>query len=165
METLLLILSSLLVILGLVGTLVPVLPGLLLVFLGLVLWAWTKNFQSIPTGTIEILALLTALGFVLDFLAGAWGAKAGGASKKAIWGSVWGGIIGIFFGPVGLILGPMLGAVIGQMFHNINHGYVIDNKEAIKVAFSTLAGLILGTFAKLLIGILMIIAAWNAWTF
>ena len=156
------IVAGLVIALGLVGTLLPMIPGLLFVFLGLLLWAWSGDFQTISWATIQVLMLLTVMGFVLDFAAGAWGAKRGGANKEAVWGAVLGSVLGLMFlGPLGLILGPLIGATMGQLLY----GDRKDVSGASRVGVATLFGVLLGSVAKLVIGFLMIVAAWLGWTF
>jgi len=109
------LLASLLVLAGLAGTILPALPGVPLVFAGLLLGAWLTEFTAIGWTTIGIFAVLTILAQIVDFLAGAYGARYAGAGVRAFWGATIGAIVGIFFGLVGIILGPFLGAVIGEL--------------------------------------------------
>ena len=88
--------------LGVVGILVPALPGTPLIFAGLLLTAWADNFQHVGVGTIILLGLLTILAFVADFISGSLGAKRAGASREAVLCAALGSIIGIFFGFVGI---------------------------------------------------------------
>lgn len=109
------LLVSLLVLAGLAGTVLPALPGVPLVFAGLLLGAWLVDFSSTGWATIGIFAVLTILAQVVDFLASAFGARYAGAGVRAFWGATIGAVVGIFFGLVGIILGPFLGAVIGEL--------------------------------------------------
>jgi uncharacterized protein YqgC (DUF456 family) len=107
--------AGLLVLAGLAGTVVPALPGVPLVFGGLLLYAWTGHFESISWIMISVLALLTVFASLIDFIAGAMGARYLGASSRAFWGATIGAIVGLFFGLVGIIIGPFVGAVIGEL--------------------------------------------------
>jgi uncharacterized protein YqgC (DUF456 family) len=112
-------LSLLLVVGGLAGTVVPALPGVPMVFAGLFLAAWVTDFEPVGWGTIAVLGVLTALAWLLDFLAAALGARRLGASQRAFWGATFGAIAGIFFGVPGIsrfprstgkrVWGPQLG--------------------------------------------------------
>ncbi len=107
-------LGVVLVLVGVVGTLLPVLPGAALVFAGLLLAAWADGFAHVGGFTLVLLALLAILVYIVDFAAGAFGARHLGASSRAVWGAALGSLVGIFFGPAGILLGPFLGAVLGE---------------------------------------------------
>ncbi len=109
------LLAGLVVIAGLAGTIIPALPGVPLVFLGLFIGAWIDDFAVVGWATIGILAVLAFIAWVVDFVAGAAGARYLGASSRAFWGATVGAIVGIFFGFAGMLIGPFLGAVIGEL--------------------------------------------------
>jgi hypothetical protein len=109
------VLALLLVALGLVGLLLPVLPGMPLLLAGLVVAAWAEGFQEVGVRTLAGIAVLGALGFFIDFAAGAFGAKRFGASKAGIAGAAAGALLGLFFGLPGVLLGPFAGAVAGEL--------------------------------------------------
>ena len=109
------LLAALLVVAGLAGTVVPALPGVPLVFAGLFLGAWIDDFQSVGWVTLGILGVLALVAWLVDFLAGAAGARYLGASPRAFWGATLGAIVGIFFGLAGMLLGPFIGAMIGEL--------------------------------------------------
>ena len=109
------ILAGLLVIAGLAGTVLPALPGVPLVFVGLFIGAWIGDFQEVGWVTVGILGVLALIAWVVDFLAGAAGARYLGASSRAFWGATLGALVGIFFGLPGMLLGPFVGAVIGEL--------------------------------------------------
>src|SRR4029077_8929390 len=99
---------------GIIGTVAPVLPGTPLVFVGLLVAAWGEGFQKGGGFTLSILAGLTLLSFVVDFLAAKFGAKRVGASWAALICATVGAVVGIFFGLPGFIFRLFLGAVIGE---------------------------------------------------
>src|SRR5947207_15478562 len=105
----LLILATILVVLGLAGTVLPVLPGVLLVFAGLFLAAWAGDFARVGAVGLSIIGALAVLSLVADFAASLLGAKRVGASPLALAGAAVGGIVGIFFGLPGILLGPFIG--------------------------------------------------------
>src|SRR5690606_19881040 len=96
--TLLYILAALLVAVGLAGVILPALPGLPLVFGGMLLAAWAGDFQRIGAGTLVVLGLLTALSLAVDLLAAALGARRVGAGPLAVWGAALGALVGLAFG-------------------------------------------------------------------
>ena len=107
-------LAAMLIVVGLVGTILPILPGVPLVFGGMLLAAWADGFAHVGTRTLVVLGLLTVFTLIVDFVAGILGAKKVGASRYAVIGAVLGTVIGIFFGLPGILLGPFFGALIGE---------------------------------------------------
>ncbi|KMN36344.1 membrane protein [Chromobacterium sp. LK1] len=146
-------LAALLVIAGLAGTMLPIIPGLPLMFGGLLLAAWLDNFNHLGAISLIIMALLTALGLVIDFFAGLLGAKASGASSQALWGAFIGGIVGMFFGLAGVLLGPLVGAIIGEFIARK------DAFQAGKVGIGTFIGFIVGAVAKVACAFAMLATA------
>lgn len=143
LDTFYYILAGVLVIIGIVGTVLPALPGLPLVFAGMVLAAWVSDFEKVGWITLVVLGLLTALSMVVDFAATAMGAKRVGASRLAIIGSIIGTFAGLAFGLIGVFVGPFLGALIGEWIHTRQ----LD--QATKVGIGTWVGLVVGTVLKL----------------
>ena len=115
MTVLLWLLAVVLIVLGLVGTLLPALPGPILVFAGVVLAAWIDGFARIGVGTLVLLGVLTGVAYAVDLVSAALGVKRAGASPRAIAGAAIGVVAGLFFGLPGLIAGPFAGAVIGEL--------------------------------------------------
>lgn len=136
-------LAVILVLVGIAGVILPALPGLPLVFAGMLLAAWAGDFQQIGWVTLVVLGLLTLLSVAVDFFATLVGAKRVGASKKALLGAVVGTFAGLFFGPVGLFAGPFVGALLGELWHGREIG------QAAKVGLGTWLGILLGTVLKL----------------
>lgn len=144
------VLAGLIVIGGMIGTVVPALPGVPLIFAGLLLAAWSTGFETVGWGTIAVLAVLTLIAVLIDYLAAAFGAKRLGASPRAFWGATLGAIVGMFFGLPGIILGPFAGAVAAELTGG--HGV----HQAGRSGYGVWLGLILGTAAKLTIAFLML---------
>ena len=142
-EPVLMLLAVALVVVGVIGTVLPALPGAPLVFLGLLLAAWADHFQKVGWFTLLVLAILTILTFVVDFMAASFGAKRVGASWLALAGAAVGMIVGLFFNIPGLILGPFLGAVLGEYLARRNWA------QARRVGFGTWLGMLLGIAGKL----------------
>jgi len=156
-DTLLYMLAALLALVGLAGTVMPALPGLPLVFAGMLLAAWTGDFEQVGVWIVVLLGLLTLLSFAVDFWATAHGARRVGASHKAVVGAVIGTFAGLFFFPVGLLVGPFAGALVGEMLHGR------EWRQATKVGFGTWFGVVLAVVLKLGLAFAMIgifAAAW-----
>lgn len=144
------ILAILLVGLGLVGTVLPAVPGVPLIFGGLLLIAYQDGFNKVGVVTLVILGALAILAVAIDYIAAIFGAKRVGASKLAIIGATVGTITGIFLGFAGLIFGPFVGAAIGEFLARQN---LI---QAGKVGLATWLGIVIGVAAKLGIAFLMV---------
>lgn len=144
------VLAVSLVILGMAGLALPALPGAPLLFLGLVVAAWAENFEYVGTWTLVILAILAALTYAIDIIAGAFGAKKFGASGRAMLGAGIGAIVGIFFGLVGVLLGPFIGAVIGEL---ANRNNIVAAGQA---GAGATIGLVLGAAGKLALAFVML---------
>lgn len=144
------VLAATLVVVGIAGTILPALPGVPFVFLGLLVAAWIGDFQRIGWPTLTILALLTALAIAAEFVASLLGAKRAGASKLALVGAAIGSIVGLFFGLIGILVFPFIGAVFGELLARERLG------QAAKVGFATWLGMLLGVLAKLSLAITML---------
>jgi len=135
---------------GFVASILPNLPGIPVMFGGMLLAAWVGHFEAIPVWVIVFLALLAAFSIVFDFVAGSYGAKRYGASKAAVWGAFIGTIAGLFFGIPGIILGPFVGAIIGQLAS----GSRVEH--AARVGVGTWIGLLIGTAIKIATAFMML---------
>jgi|SRR6476661_8183897 len=142
-ENVFLLLGGALVVLGIIGTVMPALPGAPVVFVGLLIAAWAEGFQKVGWFTLSVLAILTILSFVVDFFASAMGAKRVGASWAALACAALGAIVGLFFGLPGFILGPFVGAVAGEYAARRNW------RQASRVGLGTWIGMLLGIAGKL----------------
>ena len=145
------LIAGALVLIGLLGTVLPVLPGLPLMFAGMLLAAWAGDFRQIGVWTLVLLGVLVAISIAVDVLASILGAKRVGASNKALVGAGVGGLVGIFFGIPGLLAGPFLGAVVGEMAHGR------EWRAASKVGFGTWLGMALGAALKLALAFSMLV--------
>jgi uncharacterized protein len=150
MTPLLWIISLLLVGVGMAGTLLPGLPGTPLVFGGLLLAAWADGFEHVGAGTMTALAVLTLLGFAVDFVAAGLGAKGAGASREAVIGAAVGTFAGFFFGIPGVVFGPFVGAVVGEFIARRSLG------QAGRAGVATWIGFILGIGVKLVLAFTML---------
>lgn len=143
-------LAILLVLAGLAGTVLPVLPGAILVFAGLFVAAWADDFARVGFGGLAIIAALGLISMGVDFLGSVLGAKRVGASPQALAGAAIGAVVGIFFGIPGIVLGPFVGAVLGEL---LARGGLV---RAGKVGLGTSLGLLLAAIAKLVLAFAMI---------
>ncbi|MFZ6695033.1 DUF456 domain-containing protein [Stenotrophomonas acidaminiphila] len=143
------LLAALLVIVGIAGVILPALPGLPLVFAGLLVAAWADGFTRVGWLPLVVLGVLTALSIVVDVLATTLGAQRLGASRMALAGSVLGTVAGLFFMPIGLFVGPFLGALLGEYLHGRRLG------QATRVGFGTWLGIVLGVALKLGLAVAM----------
>jgi len=123
----LLLLAIILALVGIIGAVVPALPGPPLSFAAYLVAYFSTG--TITGNELIFMFLFTVVVTALDYVAPIWFTKLGGGSKKAIWGSTLGLIAGLFFMPIGLIVGPIIGAFIGEMIHDNQ-----DATKAVKVA-------------------------------
>ncbi|MDX1460657.1 MAG: DUF456 domain-containing protein [Xanthomonadales bacterium] len=144
------LLAVLIVVAGLAGTIIPALPGVPLVFAGLVVGAWAGDFARVGWTTVGVLGVLTAVAWLVDFLAAALGAKRLGASKRAFWGAAFGALVGMFFGLAGVVLGPFVGAVVAELSAGR------DVQQGVRAGYGAWIGVAIGTAAKLAIAFLMV---------
>jgi len=150
MEIALYVLGAVALLAGLAGLVLPVLPGAPLLLGGVVLLAWAGHFTAIGWGTIAAAAVITGLMLAVDWVAGALGAKAFGASRWAVWGALAGAVVGLFFGIPGIVLGPALGAVAFELWRDP------DLPRAAKAGAGVLVGFLLGTAAKATLGVVLV---------
>lgn len=112
----LIIIAGILVIGGIIGSIIPALPGPILGFSGLVILHFMRGNETISTTSLLGFGIAMSLLFLLGYLAPIWGAKFSGATKQGLWGSAIGAFIGIlFFPPLGLFIGAFIGAIIGEL--------------------------------------------------
>jgi len=154
-------LAALLVIVGFAGLLLPALPGAPLLFAGLFVAAWMEDFAYVGPWTLTLLAVLALLTYLVDFGAGALGAKGFGATRYAMIGAFAGAVVGIFFGLPGILLGPFVGAVVGELLADRSLG------EASAAGVGATIGLVLGVAAKMalafsMLGIFVLMRLWGA---
>jgi len=148
MDIFLIISGSLLMILGIAGCLLPILPGPPLSFLGLIAIHFTSkiDFSSKFLISWGIIVILVA---ILDYVIPIWGTKFFGGSKYGVWGSMIGLLAGLFIPPIGIIVGPFIGAVAGEMLAG-------NKQNALKAGFGSFIGFIAGTVVKMLVSLIML---------
>lgn len=136
-------LTLLIMLVGALGTFLPVLPGTPIIFAAALGYAIYEGFQEITYWVLVVLFLLMAVTFAVDYIAGVIGAKKYGAGKYGTWGSFIGGVVGVIVLNIpGLIIGPFVGAVAGEMLSGK------DFNSAFRVGFGTMVGLAGGAVLK-----------------
>ncbi len=146
METALFILAGILLLLGFFGSILPVLPGPPLSWLGLLALHFTEKMEfsnSFLIWSFVVMALIAAL----DYFIPIWGTKRFGGSRSGVIGSVVGLVVGLFFMPFGIIVGPFLGAMLGELSHQPN-----EMRKALRSATGSFVGFLVGTWLKLMYG-------------
>ncbi|QOY63764.1 DUF456 domain-containing protein [Lysobacter sp. H21R4] len=152
-------LAVVLVVLGVAGTVLPAIPGIPLIFAGMLLAAWANGFEQVGPWILLVLGVLTVLSVAIDLLATAVGAKRVGASRLALAGAVAGTVAGLFFGLLGLLAGPFVGALAGQLLHDRHLG------RATRVGLGTWLGMLVGTVLKIGVVFAMLGIFAAAWFF
>lgn len=151
MDIFLLVVAFLLMLVGIIGCIVPGLPGVPLAYAGL--WvAQATDRIDFSWQMLLIWGIVTIIVSVLDYVVPAWGTKRFGGTKYGVWGSTIGVFVGLFLGPWGVIIGPLAGAILGEMLG----GKQVE--EALKAGWGSFIGLLFGTVLKLICCGLMTVA-------
>ncbi len=149
MEWLWIMTGILLCIAGILGSVIPILPGPPLNYIALLLLHFTNTHRFTERFIITWL-IITLIILILDYMIPIWGAKLSGGTRTGIWGATIGLIAGLlFFPPLGIIIGPFIGAVIGEIIAGKNMDI------AIRSGTGTFIGFLAGTIAKLVVAIIM----------
>ena len=134
----------LLIIVGLIGCIIPIIPGPPLSFLGLIMLQLTR-FGNFGTLFLVLMGTIAIIVTILDYIVPVWGTKKFGGSKAGVWGSTIGLIIGLFFfPPIGIIIGPLLGAIIAELIKGA------DLHKSVKSGLGSFLGFLLGTGLKII---------------
>lgn len=150
MDNIIIVISIILVIIGVLGSFLPVLPGPPLAFCGLILLKFSEQF--VPSNKILLIYFIVGLVItILDYYIPILGTKIMGGSKKGKIGSIIGLIVGLFFAPYGIILGPFLGALIGEWINKT------PSQKAFKAALGSFFGFIIATLMKIVYTIFILI--------
>ena len=150
MDTVLYVIAAALIAVGLVGAIVPALPGIPLIFAGIWLISGVDRYHHLGLWWLLGIALVGTIGLTVDITAGALGAKRVGASQRAVWGALLGTVIGLFLGLPGLLLGPFVGALLGEL--SAGNSLL----RSTHVGVNTWIGLIFGTLVKLIASLMMV---------
>jgi uncharacterized protein YqgC (DUF456 family) len=150
MDALLWVLAVAMIAVGVAGVVLPALPGIILVYGGIVLGAWIGDFNEVGSATVIALGVLAAMGVAIDYAATTIAAQKAGASKQGLIGAAIGTVAGIFTGLIGIFIMPLIGAAIGEFIARR------DALRAGRVGLATWLGLLAGIVAKLAIVFAMI---------
>lgn len=137
---------------GFAGTLLPVLPGTLMILCGFLLYGFIAGFDNLGLFFFVVQAMLVGLSYLVDFLATAFGVRMYGGSRAAAWGAVLGSLLIFVIGPIGILVGPLVGAIAGELLMGE------QVRQALHSGFGSFIGFIGGTLAKLAISFVMV--AW-----
>lgn len=152
MDIVLLIIGIILILAGIVGCILPVIPGPPLSYAGLLLLHFTSK-ADITVFALVLTAILAVAATILDYIVPVWGTKKAGGSKWGTRGSGLGLIVGLFFAPIGIFVGPFLGALLGEIIYHYH--YKKDNTDtdkfnrSLKAAFGSFLGLMFGVVLKI----------------
>jgi uncharacterized protein YqgC (DUF456 family) len=159
MDILLIILGAICLLLGLIGCVAPVLPGVPLSYLGLLLLHFTDRVQF-SWQFLVVWGVVVVVIQILDYFIPAWGTKKFGGTKYGVWGSTIGLFVGLFMGPLGIVIGPFIGAVLGELIYFNRHPQTTlseteQNKNsnfnrALRAGFGSFIGLLTGTLIKVI---------------
>lgn len=149
---------------GFIFTFLPVIPGQVIILGGAVLhFFWLGPDKGMSWTGLIIITVIMLLSFLMDYMAGAAGAKKFGATKWGIWGALLGGVVGIFLGPFGLLLGPLFGAIafelLGAMVGSMRGKMKFTKQHitsATKSGYGTLLGTLMGVLLKGVAAIMMV---------
>ncbi|HOZ30362.1 MAG TPA: DUF456 domain-containing protein [Bacteroidales bacterium] len=154
MDIALLIIGIILILAGIVGCILPVIPGPPLSYVGLLLLHFTSK-ADITVFTLILTAVLAIVATVLDYIVPIWGTKKAGGSKWGTRGSGLGLIVGLLFAPIGIFVGPFLGALVGELLYHYQHKKdTVDNEKfqkSLKAAFGSFLGLMFGVVLKIIV--------------
>jgi uncharacterized protein len=152
------VIVGLLMLAGLIGAVVPFLPGTPLIFAGALIYAVATDFSTIGAGRLTILAVLALAGWAIEHIAGALGARRAGGSRAAVVGAILGALVGLAFAPFGLLLGPITGAVAGEMLSGR------DPAGSVRAGVGTAVGVVIGVAAHFGLALTMVaLFLWWVW--
>ncbi len=146
MDTTLGVIAIICGIIGLLGTIVPVLPGTIISYAGLLCISFS-SYSELSTFMLVAWGIVAVAVIVMDYVLPGYFSKKFGGTKAGVTGATVGTILGIFFGPMGIILGPFFGAVLGELMAE-----KLTFNQALKVGFGSMMSFLVGTLFKLIVG-------------
>jgi uncharacterized protein YqgC (DUF456 family) len=161
MDIALLVLGFILMFIGILGSFLPVLPGPLMSWVGLLVLSLTKVIPN-DWWFLGITLAIALVVFMMDYIIPAVGTKKFGGTKAGMFGTMIGLLVALFFpilGPIGIVVWPFVGALVGELMNKA------DKKTAAKAAFGSFIGFLTGTFLKFVVTVvylgLFISKAWE----
>ncbi|MFZ5816624.1 MAG: DUF456 domain-containing protein [Bacillota bacterium] len=151
-ETIAFLLALAAMVVGIIGTFIPALPGLPIIWLAMLGYGFFEGFREMTTAFLVATLLVVAVTQVAEHYARAWGAKTFGAGRAGAWGAVIGSLAGLFFMPLGLVLGPFLGALIAELLAGRN------SQEALRAGFGGLVGVLGSVVVNVIVALSLTIA-------
>lgn len=148
--TLLNIVVAVLMMAGLAGAVLPMLPGTPLIFAGALLYAYATDFETIGLGRLALLAVLAAVSSALEYIAGALGARKFGGSRAAVIGALIGAVVGLAWPPFGLLVGPLVGAIAGEFMRTR------ELAGSVRAGMGTALGVIAGVLSHFALAVVMV---------
>ncbi len=146
------IIASILFLLGLLGTVIPLLPGAPIIWFGMLIYGFITNFMFLSWKFLLFQGIIVLIILLIDYISGAWGAERYGGSRASIYGSILGGFLGIFlFGPLGIVLGPFIGAILMELLKGQSF------EKSLQIGWGTIIGFFGGTLLKFVLEIIMIV--------
>jgi hypothetical protein len=143
---------------GLAGAVVPLIPGTPLVFAGALIYAIATDFTPVGAGRLGILVVLGVAGWAIEHIAGALGARRAGGGRAAVVGAVLGALVGLAAAPLGLLLGPIAGAIVGELSSGR------DPAGSVRTGIGTAVGVVLGVAAHFAFALTMVtLFVWWVW--
>lgn len=137
---------------GIVGTIVPALPGVALVYAGILLYAFIDGFTSLRIGITVAFGIVALIASTAQYFGSLWAAKSAGGGKYTLGGTFLGALLGATTGPIGIIAGAFMGALVGAMVEGKSPTKAID------VALKSVVGILGGTMVQFLLSVMLIIA-------
>jgi len=152
------VIVAVLMLAGLAGSVVPLIPGTPLVFIGALVYAIATDFTPVGAGRLAILAVLAVAGWALEHVAGALGARRAGGGRAAVVGAVLGAVVGLAAAPLGLLIGPIAGAIAGELLSGR------DPAGSVRTGIGTALGVLGGVVAHFAFALTMVaLFVWWVW--
>ncbi len=152
MSLLIAVITTILFFVGVLGTFIPGLPGIGLVYAGVLLYAFFDNFTAIEVSTVVYLGIATLIASFAQYFGSLWAAKSAGGKQKAMIGTFVGAFIGAVIGPVGIFIGAFIGALIGALLEGSTP------ETAVRIGLVSVFGIIGGSIIQFLLSIALIVA-------
>lgn len=153
MDTTVLIITLVIIVIGIGGTFLPLIPGIPVIFVAIAAYGWYEGFQVVTPKYLVIMGGLAVLSLFIDYLTIYWGAKYFQSSKMGMYGAVLGGLAGLFIiPPLGLLVCPWVGAIAGELIQGN------DWNKALRSGMGAVIGLFSGIAFKIILGTGMLLS-------